>query len=233
MAELTRMAHAKGVLVIWDLAHSAGAVPLALDDCEVDFAVGCGYKFLNGGPGAPAFVYIAQRHHETAVQPLSGWMGHESPFEFNPRYQAATGPRQFLSGTPSIIAMASLNAALDVFSDVDHNLLYEKSIALAEFFLLEIHDLPALQALELISSRDANQRGSQLAFTHPEAYAISQALIARGIIVDYREPNIVRFGITPLYQSFEDLWRASQILNDIVTSKNYHSPKFKQRNTVT
>jgi len=233
MAELTRMAHAKGVLVIWDLAHSAGAVPLALDNCEVDFAVGCGYKFLNGGPGAPAFVYIAQRHHETALQPLNGWMGHASPFKFSPHYQAATGPRHFLSGTPSIIAMAALDAALEVFSGVDIDSLYAKSIALAEFFLQEIKKHAELQKLELISSPHAKRRGSQLAFTHPEAYAISQALIARGVIVDYREPNIVRFGITPLYQSFEDLWRASQVLNNVVASKEYQSPKFQQRNTVT
>ena len=233
IAELTRLAHSKGVLVIWDLAHSAGAVSLALDACEVDFAVGCGYKFLNGGPGAPSFVYVAHRHQAKSQQPLSGWMGHNSPFDFKQQYKPANGPQRFLSGTPSIVSMVLLNAALSVFDGISINSVYEKSAHLAEFFLAEYQQHDVLKTLQLISPRDPEQRGSQLAFVHPDAYAICQALIARGVVIDYREPNILRFGITPLYQSYAEIWQASQTLYEIMHSKEYKNSEYQTRNKVT
>ncbi|GAC19826.1 kynureninase [Paraglaciecola arctica] len=226
MAKLTKLAHEKGILVIWDLAHSAGALSVELDKCEADFAVGCGYKYLNGGPGSPAFVYVAKRHQYAIKQPLSGWMGHSKPFAFNPEYQAASNINQFQCGTPSVISMSVLDAALDVWQDVDMLQIRTKSVELAEVFLQLIQGNECLHDLLLCSPKLAEQRGSQLAFSHHDAFAICQALIEKGVVADFRAPNIIRFGFTPLYTSFEDVWRAVTTLTNIVESGFYKEQRF-------
>jgi kynureninase len=226
MAKLTQLAHDKGILVIWDLAHSAGALPVELDKCEVDFAVGCGYKYLNGGPGSPAFLYVAERHQVAVKQPLCGWMGHAKPFAFDTQYAAAPTINQFQCGTPSVISMSALDAALDVWQDVDMLQIRHKSELLADIFVELIEMNPCLHELILCSPDVAALRGSQLAFTHDAAFAICQALIEKGVIADFRAPNILRFGFTPLYTSFEDIWLAVTTLVNIVESKLYVEPRF-------
>ena len=233
MQKLTKLAQSKGILVIWDLAHSAGAMPVELDACNVDFAVGCGYKYLNGGPGSPAFLYVASRHQKTAKQPLSGWMGHASPFEFNEQYIPAPTVNQFQSGTPSVIAMSALDAALDVWQDIDLLQLRNKSIALAEIFLQLVGSQPCLSELVLCSPKEAAQRGSQLAFSHDYGFAICQALIEDGVIADFRAPNLIRFGFTPLYTSFEDVWKAVASLVKIVESEQFMAPRYNVSQKVT
>ena len=233
MEKLTQLAHKKGILVIWDLAHSAGALSVELDKCKVDFAVGCGYKYLNGGPGAPAFLYVAKRHHALVKQPLSGWMGHAKPFTFDPEYKSASNINQFLSGTPCVISMSALDAALDVWQDVDILEIRQKSIALCDVFIRTVQMHDCLHELKLCSPSAANQRGSQLAFSHDNAFAICQALIEKGVIADFRAPNILRFGFTPLYTSFEDIWQAVTILVDVVTSELYKEPRFNLALKVT
>jgi kynureninase len=233
MAKLTQLAHDKGILVIWDLAHSAGALPVELDKCEADFAVGCGYKYLNGGPGSPAFLYVAKRHQTLARQPLSGWMGHAKPFAFDPLYAPATTINQFQCGTPSVISMSVLDAALDVWQNVSLLQVRNKSEALADVFLELIKMNTCLHNLVLCSPDVAKQRGSQLAFSHDDAFAICQALIEKGVIADFRAPNILRFGFTPLYTSFEDVWLAVATLADIVESEMYKKPRFNVALKVT
>jgi len=233
MAELTRKAQQQGILVVWDLAHSAGALPVALDKCNVDFAVGCGYKYLNGGPGAPAFLYAAKRHHAQLQQPLSGWMGHKTPFSFSPEYEKANGIAQFLTGTPPVLSMSILDAALEVFNDVDMTQLREKSLALTDCFhqLVTQHD--CLSTLQRITPTAKSQRGSQLAYRHPHAYAICQALIKYGVIADYRAPDILRLGFTPLYLRYVDLWTAVELLADVVRSKEYLQAEYQLKHKVT
>ncbi|WP_205623246.1 kynureninase [Rheinheimera baltica] len=233
MQRLTQLAHEKGILVIWDLAHSAGALPIELDACNVDFAVGCGYKYLNGGPGAPAFLYVAKRHQADVVQPLSGWMGHKTPFSFDNKYDKAPGIEQYLTGTPAILSMSVLDAALDVFSDVDMSTLRQKSLALSDSFhkLVKQHD--ALAELTLLTPLSAAERGSQLAYQHPKAYALCQALIKRGVIADFRAPDILRLGFTPLYLRFRDIWHAVEILADIVQSGEYLKAEYAVKHKVT
>lgn len=233
MQKITRLAHAKGILVVWDLAHSAGALPIELDACEVDFAVGCGYKYLNGGPGAPAFLYVAQRHHAEVQQPLTGWMGHSNPFKFEAGYQPAKGVAQYLTGTPAILSMCALDAALAVFADVDMHQVRTKSIALSELFIELLERQPGLSELTLISPRDASCRGSQLAFTHPHAHAICQALIDRGVIADFRAPNVLRFGFTPLYLRYVDIGRTIEILDELVGGEIYRQAQYKLKQKVT
>ena len=226
MEKLTQLAHDKGILVIWDLAHSAGALPVELDKCEVDFAVGCGYKYLNGGPGAPAFLYVAKRHQGVVNQPLAGWMGHAKPFAFDPKYIPAPNINQFQCGTPSVISMSALDAALDVWQDVNLLQIRHKSQALGDVFIGLIQMNDCLHDLILISPDVAQQRGSQLAFSHNDAFAICQALIEKGVVADFRAPNILRFGFTPLYTSFEDIWLAVKKLVNIVESEHYKERRF-------
>ncbi|WP_425483729.1 kynureninase [Alteromonas ponticola] len=233
MQRLTRLAHEKGILVIWDLAHSAGAVPLTLDLCKVDFAVGCGYKYLNGGPGAPAFIYAAEKHHSAVQQPLSGWMGHANPFAFTEDYQPALGIKQFLTGTPSILALAALDAALDVFADVDMHQLRDKSITMTEVFLALKDQHAELSELQLISPMDSQCRGSQLSFSHPQAYAICQALITKGVVPDFRAPDIIRFGFAPLYLSFANIQQAIEVLCSIMQEQSFLQSRFQQKRAVT
>lgn len=233
MQRLTEAAHAAGILVIWDLSHSAGAVPLSLDIWQVDFAVGCGYKYLNGGPGAPAFIYAAERHHAAIQQPLSGWMGHIAPFAFSPEYRPAAGISRFLTGTPNILSMRALDSALDLFDGLSMQTLRDKSVALAQAFLDCWRRYPVLSELTLVSPEDPALRGSQLAFSHPHAYALVQAWIADGVIADFRAPDILRVGFTPLYLGYEDIFNAVQKLADIMASKRYLEERFQQRQLVT
>lgn len=233
MRRLTELAREKGALVIWDLAHSAGALPLALDDWGVDFAVGCGYKYLNGGPGAPAFIYAASRHQGSISQPLSGWMGHESPFSFSGDYKPAPGVQRFLCGTPPILSMSVLDAALSVFDGVDLQDLRAKSIGLGELFLQLVEENQTLDRLKLASPAESSGRGSQLAFSHPQAFAICQALIERGVIADFRAPDVLRLGFAPLYLRYRDVWNAVQIMAEIMLNETYRQDRFSHTQKVT
>jgi len=233
MAELTRKAHEAGVLVIWDLCHTAGAMPVDLDGAKADFAVGCGYKYLNGGPGAPAFIYVATRHLGQARQPLSGWWAHARPFAFEPGFDAGSGIRRFQCGTQPILSLRALKGALDIWDDVDMQVLRAKSVALTDLFIKLVEARCAGLGLTLGSPRDANRRGSQVSFSHDNAYAVMQALIERGVIGDFRAPETVRFGFTPLYTSYEDVWNAVEILEDILRSGVWQAPRFAVRSAVT
>lgn len=233
MAAITAAAHACGALVLWDLSHSVGAVPVALNACNVDLAVGCGYKYLNGGPGAPAFLYVARALHNKLRSPLTGWMGHDAPFAFTDDYRPAPGITRFLCGTPPIVAMGALEQGLAQFDGVDFATLVDKSQALCELFVALVEDRCAGFDLTLLSPRDAAARGSHLSYAHPDAYALCQALIARGVIGDFRAPDAVRFGFTPLYTSHEDVWRAVDILADILGTKAWDDPAYRRRAAVT
>ncbi len=191
MADITRAAHEAGALAMWDLAHSAGAIPVDLHGAGADFAVGCGYKYLNGGPGAPAFLYVAPEHQDKVTSPLTGWMGHEAPFAFDLDYRPVSGISRMTVGTPAILALSSLHAALDVFEDVDMADIRRKSVSLSELFIAEVE--AKCPQLELASPRDPNARGSQVSFRFKEGYAVMQALIDRGVIGDFRAPDVMRF----------------------------------------
>ncbi len=231
MAEITRRAHAVGALVVWDLCHTAGAMPCDLHGCDVDFAVGCGYKYLNGGPGAPAFVFVAKRHQAAVRQPLAGWHGHARPFDFVQGYEAASGIDRMLVGTASQLGLLALEAALDAFDGVDMAMLRRKSVSLTGLFI-QLCD-QELSGFGLATPRDAAQRGSQVSLTHADGYAIMQALIARGVIGDYRAPNILRFGFAALYVSHADVWHAVATLKDIMATEAWKAPEFSQRKAVT
>lgn len=232
MPALTSAAHAAGGLTVWDLAHSAGALPVDLRGANADFAVGCGYKYLNGGPGAPAFVWANPRHADRFWQPLSGWMGHAAPFEFTPDYRPAPGIARYLCGTPPVISLAALECGVDTVLAADMQALRRKSIALGELFIELVESRCA--GLQLASPRNAAQRGSQVSFAHPSAgYPMMQALIARGVIGDFRAPDILRFGFTPLYTRFIDVWDAVEQLAQVLHSGEWREPRFNQRAAVT
>ena len=233
MAEVTRRAHAAGALVVWDLAHTAGAMPCALNACAADFAVGCGYKYLNGGPGAPAFVFVAQQHQAGLRQPLTGWHGHARPFEFGHDYEAGPGIDRMLVGTAPQLGLIALEAALEAFDGVDLNELRRKSVALTDLFIRLVDQELAWSGFGLASPRDAAVRGSQVALTHGEGYAIMQALIERGVIGDYRAPDILRFGFAALYVRFADVWNAVAALKDVMATQAWRSPEFQRRKAVT
>lgn len=233
MQRITRQAHEQGILVIWDLAHSAGALPVRLDECEVDFAVGCGYKYLNGGPGAPAFVYVATHLQARVSQPLKGWMGHKQPFAFSQSYAQSQSITQYLCGTPSVVSMSVLDAALSVFDDVDMQQVREKSQALGELFIALVEEEGELTDLKLESPKAPQDRGSQLAFSHEHAHGICQALIDKGVIADFRAPNILRFGLTPLYLRYQDIRDCVQTLTHIMEHKIYLQAQFNVQNKVT
>jgi len=233
MDAITKAAHAKGALVCWDLCHSAGAIPVLLDECNVDFAVGCGYKYLNGGPGAPAFVYVAKRHLAKAFQPLSGWHGHASPFDFSTEFTPANTIESFLCGTPSVLAMIALEVSLDIWAEADMTAVRKKSMALCDLFIELVEDRCANHGFELISPRDANLRGSQVSFSHSDGFPITQALIAANVVGDFRAPNVLRFGFTPLYTSYVDVWDAVDRLVNIMATKSYDAPEFNVRGAVT
>ena len=231
MAAITRRAHEVGALVIWDLAHTAGAMPCDLNGCEADFAVGCGYKYLNGGPGAPAFAFVASRHQAALRQPLTGWHGHARPFEFVQHYQPAPGIDRLLVGTASQLGLVALEAALTAFDGVDLQALRRKSLSLSQYFIDLVDQ--ELDGFGLATPRLAALRGSQVSLTHPEGYAIMQALIARGVIGDFRAPDILRFGFAALYVSHHDVWLAVAALKDIVATQAWRRPEFQQRKAVT
>ncbi len=233
MAEITAATQAAGALSIWDLAHSAGAMPVALDECQVDFAVGCGYKYFNGGPGAPAWVYAAERHQDAVQQPLSGWMGHREPFAFDPDYEPAAGMLQYLCGTPPVLSMAALDAALELFADIDMQAVRAKSVALGTLFLELLHKTELAAALRLLSPSEPELRGSQLAFSHPQAYGLVQAWIERGVVADFREPDVLRVGFSPLYNSYCDIWQALEALREVVAHSEHLDQRWQQRQKVT
>jgi|APIni6443716594_1056825.scaffolds.fasta_scaffold52991_2 kynureninase len=238
MAELTRQAHEAGALTLWDLAHSAGAVPVDLRGSGADFAIGCGYKYLNGGPGAPAFVWVAPRHAERFWQPLAGWMGHAAPFEFTPGYRPAPGIRRYLCGTPAVLSLAALECGVDtVLAAESHGglaALRTKSLALTRTFAALVEARCAGQGLSLVSPRDDAQRGSQVCLAHPShGYAMVQALIARGVVGDFRAPDILRFGFTPLYLRFVDAWDAVEHLRQVLVNEEWREARFNQKAAVT
>jgi kynureninase len=233
MAALTKKAHEHGALVIWDLCHTAGALPVDLDEAKADFAVGCTYKYLNGGPGAPAFVYAAARHHGAISQPLSGWWGHARPFAFERHYAAGEGIRRFLCGTQPILSLRALKGALDIWDEVDMAALREKSLGLTDLFIALVEERCAAYGLELESPREREKRGSQVSFRHPHAYEIMQALIARDVIGDFRAPSTMRFGFTPLYLRYADVWRAVEILEEILRTGAWQDARFAVRSAVT
>jgi kynureninase len=229
MATVTERVHRHGALVIWDLCHTAGALPVRLGDCAVDFAVGCTYKYLNGGPGSPAFVYAAQRHHASIAQPLTGWFGHADPFAFDHEYTPAPGVGRFLVGTPPLLSLAGLQASLEIWAEVDLRALRAKSLALTDLFLRLTDGL----GLDLVTPREPGRRGSQVSFRHPHGHAVVRALIDRGIIGDFRAPDIMRFGFAPLYLTFCDVWDAAAALADVLGSGAWRDERFGAGGTVT
>jgi kynureninase len=233
MAAITRRAHEVGALVIWDLAHTAGALPCELNASEADFAVGCGYKYLNGGPGAPAFVFVAERHQDALRQPITGWHGHAKPFEFSQQYVPAPGIDRMLVGTAPQLGLIALEAALTAFDGVDMQQLRRKSLALTSLFISLIDQELAGQGVGLATTRIEAQRGSQVSLTHEHGYAIVQALIARGVVGDFRAPDILRFGFAALYLSHADVWEAVAILKDVMATRAWASPEFMARKAVT
>ncbi|RDI94912.1 kynureninase [Meiothermus sp. QL-1] len=233
MAHLTRLAHQKGALVLWDLAHSTGAFPVHLGACGVDFAVGCGYKYLNGGPGAPAFLFVARRH-QAALKPfLTGWMGHQEPFAFSPLYLPAEGVRRMLVGTPPILSLSALEAALGVFEGVDMELVRQKSLRLTELFMALMEPLEARYGFRLATPRAPERRGSQVAYRHPQGYAIIQALAAQGVVGDFRAPDILRFGFAPLYLRYTEVYEAVERLGQVMEQGLWQDPRYQERAKVT
>jgi kynureninase len=233
MDAITATAHAKGALMLWDLAHSAGAVPVDLSRAGADFAIGCGYKFLNGGPGAPAFLYAARRHH-AAMQPvLSGWFGHCAPFAFEPSYRPADGIAKMAVGTPPIISLTALEAGVDLMLEASIDDLRGKSLKQAEVFAALIAQEASSFGFHAASPGDPAQRGSQLCYEHENGWPIMRALIARKVIGDFRSPGILRFGFTPLYLGFTELWDAVAILRDIMTTRSWDKPEHHARARVT
>ena len=247
MARLTRVAHENGALAVWDLAHSAGALPVQLKACEADFAVGCGYKYLNGGPGAPAFVWVHPKHAERFWQPLAGWMGHAAPFEFTPQYRPAPGIARYLCGTPALLSMAALECGVDSVLAAEPlggmAALRAKSLALTDLFIALVEERCADHGLTLTTPREHGERGSQVCLARDEggnvqgagngAYAIVQALIARGVIGDFRAPDVLRFGCTPLYASFGEVWDAVEHLRQVLASGEWREARFNTRAAVT
>ena len=236
MAALSQVAHAAGALVVWDLAHSAGAVPVQLHRDGADFAVGCGYKYLNGGPGAPAFVWVHPRHAERFWQPLAGWMGHAAPFEFTPDYRPAAGIARYLCGTPPLLSLAALECGVDTVLAAEPlggmPALRAKSLALTRLFAQQVQ--AHCPQLRLVSPTEDDLRGSQVCFAHEQiAYPVVQALIARGVIGDFRAPDVLRFGFTPLYLGYADTWDAAEQLRQVLASGEWQAPRFNQRNAVT
>ena len=221
IAAMSELAHAQGALVVWDLAHSAGAVPLDLHAAGADLAVGCTYKYLNGGPGAPAFIWVPQRHQAAFCQPLSGWWGHANPFAMSPHFAPAEGIARALCGTQPVVSLTLVECGLDIFGMTDMAALRAKSLALTDLFIALVEERCGGHPLGLVTPREHARRGSQVSFTHPHGYAVMQALIARGVIGDYREPEIMRFGFTPLYTSFADVWDAVDILKQILDTSAY------------
>jgi kynureninase len=233
MAALTARAKAAGARVIWDLSHSAGAVPLDLGRDGAELAVGCGYKYLNGGPGAPAFLYVAEALQDRLVPALRGWMGHAAPFAFTDDYVPAPGVARFLAGTPPMLSLLALESGVETFAEVDMAMVWTKSVALFDLFLALAEERCAGHGLECISPRDPERRGSHISFRHPHAFEMCQALIEAGVIGDFRAPDVARFGLTPLYLGYAEIWKAVDRLADILASGRWREPRFAVRGKVT
>lgn len=231
MAALTKKAHENGTLVVWDLAHSAGALPVDLTDCNADFAIGCTYKYLNSGPGGPAFIYVAPDHIDNVRPALSGWLGHDAPFAFDLDYRAGSGIERMRVGTPPVLQMAALEASMDIWDQIDMQALRARSIDLTDRFINLVEK--SCPDLKLVTPRQGTARGSQVSFAFENGYAAMQALIARGVVGDFRAPDIMRFGFTPLYTDETDVQNAAAILADIINTKAWDRPEFKTRSRVT
>ena len=231
MAALTAAAQAKGAFALWDLSHSVGAIPVDLTAANADLAVGCGYKYLNGGPGAPAFLYVAERHQRVLTNPLSGWMGHAAPFDFTDTYAPAAGMRRWLTGTPPILGLVGLEAGVEIIAEVGMAAIDAKRAALTQYLI----DCAAERCpgLRLASPADPAQRGSHVSFQAAHAWQLNAALIARGVIGDFRAPDILRFGVTPLYLGFEDIWRAVDHIANLLANDGWDRPEFHARTAVT
>lgn len=233
MAAVTRAVHEAGALMLWDLAHSAGAMPVDLDGTAADLAVGCGYKYLNGGPGAPAFIHVARHLQASFRQPLAGWMGHASPFAFDPRYEPAPDIRRALCGTPPVLAVAALEAGVDELLAVDMAQVRAKSVSLTGLFRRLVEERCGHLGIEPFGPADPAVCGSQVSLRHAHAYAVVQALIAAGVIGDFRMPDILRFGFAPLYLRHVDVWDAVEALRRVLVSGEWDRPEFRRRASVT
>lgn len=228
---ITAEVHAAGALMLWDLAHVAGALPFDLDGMGADAAVGCSYKYLNGGPGAPAWIYLAARHHDTADLPLTGWQGHAAPFDLAPTYAPAGGIERARIGTPSILSMRALDAALDIFDGVALTDLRTKSLQLTELVIGYADAL--LPGVEIATPREPWRRGSQVALRMPHAYQVTQALVARGVVGDFRAPDLVRLGFAPLYLSYAQVWDAMDAVHHVLAAEEWRDPRYATRHAVT
>jgi len=233
LAAITAAAHAAGALMLWDLSHSAGAIAVDLGAAGADLAVGCGYKYLNGGPGAPAWLYVAGRLQGELASPLTGWMGHADPFAFAGDYRPAAGLARFLAGTPPIVSMAALETGVDLFAGVDMAALETKSQRLQSLFIALVEDRCAGHGLVLGTPREPARRGSHVSFAHPDAWPVMQALIERGVIGDFRAPDLLRCGFTPLYLGYEDVWHAVEALRQVLETGTWRAPRFQERLRVT
>lgn len=231
IAALEARAARAGAHIVWDLSHSIGAVPVDLPGDGASLAIGCGYKYLNGGPGAPAWLYVAKDLQDRFTSPIAGWWSHTAPFAFVDRYEAATGIRRFLAGTQPMLSLLALETGVDLFLEADMAEVWAKSIRLFDVFAARLE--ATCPGLEIRSPRDPARRGSHIALGHPHAYAIVQALIERGIVGDFRAPDIARFGLTPLTLSFADIWRATEALSDVVNTGTWKDPRYGTRSTVT
>jgi kynureninase len=231
VAAITEQVHKAGALVVWDLCHSAGVIEFDFDLHKVDFAVGCTYKYLNGGPGSPAFISVASRHQTAASHPLSGWWGHAAPFEFDRDFRPDAGIKRFLCGTQPIVSLRGVDAALDALEGVTVAALRQKSLALTELFIDRVGAL--LPELEIVTPRDPVLRGSQVAIAFEHGYAVVQAMIERGVIGDFRAPDIMRFGFAPLYLRYQDVWDAAEILAASIRANVWQDPRYSQRSAVT
>ncbi len=233
MAAITARAHEVGALALWDLSHSAGAVEVDLSACRADLAVGCGYKYLNGGPGAPAFLFVAERLQEELRSPLSGWMGHAAAFDFTDDYRPAAGIERFLCGTPPILGLLALEVGVDIALEAEMGAVERKAARLWDLFADQVEARCGGHGFELLTGRDPARRGSHIAFAHPEGYRIVQALISRGVIGDFRDPDVLRFGITPLYLGYEDVWRAVETLYEVMQDGDWRAAPARSTGRVT
>jgi kynureninase len=233
MRRITEAAHKYGALMLWDLSHSAGALPVRLNNCQVDLAVGCGYKYLNGGPGAPAYLYVSRALQEVMRSPIAGWMGHAAPFAFEPGYRPASGITRQLAGTPPVLSMMALEVAVDLWLRVDQEEVRRKSKALGDLFIRLVDETCRDLDVTVRSPREAALRGSQVSLRHPEAYRVMRALIDRGVIGDYRTPDLLRFGFAPLYTRYVDVYDAVRCLREVLTSRAWQRPEYGSRLTVT
>ncbi len=232
MADVTRAVQAKGALMMWDLSHSTGAIPVDLNGANADLAVGCGYKFLNGGPGAPAFLYVAKRHQNRIAPPITAWFGHADPFTFDDDFRPAPGIVRNMTGTPGVLGLTALDASLDLWDDIDMTAVRAKSLKLGDLFIEQVEARSADHGFRLASPRD-ERRGSQVSFYHDDGYPIMQALIANGIVGDFRAPDILRFAITPLYQRYVDVWDAAEMIGEVMDSGSWRATEFAKRTAVT